>query len=189
VSPPTLSARDETSLQAEVAGVWRDAAQAGLRYWGTLGRLAFESVAALVPLVADRRPVDADESIPRDAGATRTILVEAEAGQSGTGIFVVENTTPQRLSIPVSVSSFHDQDGREVQPAVVFRPDMIVLDPGDQLVVQVAAAIDETLEPDVRYHAEISVPGLSETRIPIVVRRAITTQRRKGQAKAKTRAS
>jgi hypothetical protein len=104
----------------------------------------------------------------------KTILVEAEAGQSGMGVFLVENTTVEQLSIPVSVSSFHDPDGREVKPAVAFRPDLITLDPGDQQVVQVAAAVDETLEPEVRYHAFISVPGLSETQIPIVVRRRST---------------
>jgi hypothetical protein len=52
----------------------------------------------------------------------------------------------------------------------------------------VAVAVNETLEPDVRYRAEIGVPGLSETRIPIVVRRrAHTTTLAKKQAKATTR--
>lgn len=171
--------------------MWRDAAEAGLRYWGTLGRLAFESVTALVPLVARLQPGDARPAEPpRGAGAARTILVEAEAGQAGLGVFLVENTTPQQLSIPVSVSAFLDPNGREVNPVVAFRPDVITLDSGDQLVVQVEAAVDETLEPDVRYHAEISVPGLSQTRIPIVVRRRPSIPPRpKGQAKAKTRAS
>jgi hypothetical protein len=106
------------------------------------------------------------------------------------GVFMVENTTPRQLSIPVTVSAFLDPHGREINPAVAIRPDVIVLDPGDQLVVQVAAAVDETLEPDVRYHAEISVPGLSETRIPIVVRRRPSaTPRPRRQAKATTRAS
>ncbi len=166
--------------------MWRDTAEAGLRYWGRLGRLAVESITALVPLVAELRPGDV---VPADhSGAVavpRTILVEADAGQSGMGVFLVENTTTQQLSIPVSVSSFHDDNGREVTPTVGFRPDVITLDPGDLLVVQVAAAVDETFEPDVRYHAEISVPGLSATRIPIVVRRRPSTApRRKEQAKS-----
>jgi hypothetical protein len=171
--------------------VWREAAEAGLRYWGTLGRLAFESVTALVPLVARVQPGDARlADRPRGAAAAKTILVEAEAGQSGIGVFLVENTTPQQLSIPVSVSAFLDPHGREVNPVLAFRPDVITLDSGDQLVVQVEAAVDETLEPDVRYHAEISVPGLSQTRIPIVVRRRPSIPPRpKRQAKAKTRIS
>jgi hypothetical protein len=117
-------------------------------------------------------------------------IATTEAGQSGMGVFIVENTTPEQLSIPVSASPFHDPHGREVHPAIAFRPDVITLDPGDQQVVQVAAAVDETLEPDIRYHALISVPGLSATRIPIVLRRrpgaALRTKRR---AKAATPSS
>ena len=126
------------------------------------------------------------------APVPKTILVEAEVGQSGMGVFLVENTTAEQLSIPVSASPFHDPRGREVHPAIAFRPEVITLEPGDQQVVQVAAAVDETLEPDVRYHALISVPGLSATRIPIVLRRrpgAVPGPKRKRQAKAATPSS
>jgi hypothetical protein len=182
--------RNETPLLTELADGWRAAADAGLRYWGTLGRLAFESITALVPVVAELRPADVEPAGELAAAIPKTILVEAEAGQSGMGVFLVENTTSAQLSIPVSVSSFHDPDGREVTPAVAFRPNVITLDPGDQQVVQVAAAVDESLEPDVRYHAFISVPGLSETQIPIVVRRrSAAAPRATRQAKAKTRAA
>lgn len=191
---PALSTGEQPSLQDELAEGWNAGVEAGLRYWGTLGRLAVESITALVPLVAELRPgggtpveiVDAPAAPP----VPKTILVEAEAGQSGLGVFMVENTTAEQLSIPVSASSFHDPHGREVHPAIAFRPEVITLDPGDQQVVQVAAAVDETLEPDVRYHALISVPGLSATRIPIVLRRRPgTAPRTKRQAKAATPAS
>lgn len=164
MSTPGLS----PSGEAPLTDVWRDTVEAGLRYWGRLGRLAVEGVSALLPLVAEVRA-----GAPAGGGARtpRTILVEAEAGREGVGVFLVENTTERRLSIPVTVSRFVGDDGAEVRPKVTFRPDVLTLDPGDQVVVQVAAAIDERLEPDVRYRAEISVPGLSETRIPLVVRR------------------
>jgi hypothetical protein len=192
---------DETSPQAELADAWRDAIEAGLRYWGRLGRLALEGAAAIAPVVADVRPQAGVSAAPPapDVGLPRTILLEAELGRSGLGVFLVENTTAQQLSIPVRVSPFVAEDGREIEPAIVFRPEVITLDPGEQLVVQVLAAIDESLEPDVRYRAEISVPELSETRIPVVVRRRPSTMPRaplhrngrtagrpKGQAKAKT---
>jgi hypothetical protein len=191
VPPPALSPPDEASLQTELAEGWQAGVEAGLRYWGTLGRLAVESITALVPLVAELRPGGgAPVEIVEAPPVPKTILVEAEAGQSGMGVFIVENTTPEQLSIPVSASPFHDPHGREVHPAIAFRPDVITLDPGDQQVVQVAAAVDETLEPDIRYHALISVPGLSATRIPIVLRRrpgaALRTKRR---AKAATPSS
>jgi hypothetical protein len=174
VPAPALSA-EEPSLRDELAEGWHAGLEAGLRYWGTFGRLAVESVGALVPLVAELRPdsrprVEIVDRPPAPPSPT-TILVEAEAGRSGIGVFLVENTTSEPLSAPVSASVFHDLRGREVHPRVAFRPEVITLDPGDQQVVQVAAVVDEELEPDVRYHASISVPGLSATRIPIVLRR------------------
>jgi hypothetical protein len=182
VSPPALS-----EATAELAAGWRDAAEAALRFWGRLGRLAYESVAAVVPVVEEVRPVAPAAPAPL---VPRTILVEAEAGEAGLGVFLLENTTERQLSTPVSVSGFHDDHGREVQPRVAFRPEPIMLDPGDQLAVQVAVAVDETLTPGVRYHAEIGVPGLSDARIPIVVRRRESSARRSTrQQKAKTRAA
>jgi hypothetical protein len=190
VSPSTLSKSGETGLAGELASVWRDATEAALRYWGTLGRLAVESIAALAPADGELRP--AEPAPPATSAVSRTILVEAEAGESGIGVFLVENTTQRQVSTPVSVSSFLAPDGREVHPDVEFRPETITLDPGDQLVVQVAVAVDETLAPDVRYHAQISVPELSNTRIPIAVRRrpgAMSGGRSRPKAKAKTHAA
>jgi hypothetical protein len=191
VPAPTLSAPNETSAASELAEAWREAGEASLRYWGTLGRLAFESIRVIAPLAAELRPTGAaTNGDPVAAALPKTILVEAEAGQSGLGVFLVENTTDRQLSLPVSVSPFHDPEGREVEPKIAFRPDEITLDPGDQQVVQVAAAVDEGLEPGVRYQALISLPGLSETRIPIVVRRRTSAaQPSKRKAKAAARSS
>ncbi len=191
---------DETPAQVDLAAAWRETVEAGLRYWGRLGRLTFDAVSVFVPLVAEVRPgvPNPAESVPEES-PERTILVEAEAGQAGLGVFLVENTTPRQLSIPLSLSPFVGEDGREGQPTVTFRPDVVTLDSGEQLVVQVAVKVDETLEPGVRYRAEISIPELSETRIPLVVRRrptalpraplhrnGRTAGRPRGQAKAKT---
>jgi hypothetical protein len=193
VPPPALT--EERSLQDELAEGWNAGLEAGLRYWGTFGRLAVESVTALVPLVAELRPSDRHrlkvvEAPPGALPAEKTILVEAEAGQFGMGVFLVENTTAERLSAPVSASSFHDPRGREVHPRIAFRPGVVTLDPGDQQVVQLAAAVDESLQPGVRYHASISVPGLPATQIPVVLRRRQdTAPRAKPQAKAATTSS
>jgi hypothetical protein len=177
------------SAPNEHGDLLRDATQAAVGYWGRLGRLAFESVAALVPLVAELGRGEAAPAPPLPAApAMRTILVEADAGELGLGVFLLENTTSQQMSIPLSASPFVDAEGKEVHAQLTFRPDVATLDPGDQLAVQVAVAVDETLEPEVRYRAEIGVPGLSKTRIPIVVRRrAHATTLAKSQAKATTR--
>ena len=82
-----------------------------------------------MPLVAELRPDDSGQAVLPDDSGARTILVEAEAGQTAVGLFLVENTTPEQLSVQVSVSTFLDPDGREVDPAVAFRPDMIASSP------------------------------------------------------------
>lgn len=183
-----MSATADRSRRTELASAWRDASEAGVRYYTRLGGLALELAETLVPVIGELRPtVRLSPDPPRtpaakppdppgDAGR-QTIVIEAAAGRSGLGVFMVENTTARRVSAPVGVSTFTDAGGREVSPAVTFSPDVISLEPGDQVLVQVAAAVNDTFEPDVRYQAEISIPRLAGAKIPLVVRRRPGTAR------------
>jgi hypothetical protein len=71
----------------------------------------------------------------------------------------------------VKVSGFRGPGGRTAKPQIRFAPEVVTLDPGDQVLVQVAAKVGSTLDPGVRYRAEISVPSLSGMRVPLVVKR------------------
>lgn len=193
---PRLSATADGSPRTELASAWRDAAEAGVRYYTRLGGLALELAETLVPAVGELRPtvrVSPDPPStpaskppdpPSDAGR-QTIVIEAAAGRSGLGVFMVENTTARKVSAPVGVSAFTDADGREVSPAVSFSPDVISLEPGDQVLVQVAAAVSDTFEPGVRYQAEISIPRLAGAKIPLVVRRRSGAARATSPKRAK----
>jgi hypothetical protein len=182
VSSPGLTA-------SEVVEAWVEVAEAGLRFWGRLGRLAFESVSAIA---TERRndvtPAAAVAAAARVEAPTppaeHTILVEAEAGQSGRAVFLVENRTPEPVSVSVEVSPFVDGKGREVRPQIAFRPEVITLDPGEQTVVEAAVAVDQTLKAGIRYRADMSVPALPGTTIPIVVRRRAKKRQAKAQPKA-----
>ena len=186
MSESRLSAQDDASQPTDLATAWRDAAEAGLRYYARLGGLAFELVGTVVPGIRELRPtvrVSPDPPAGKPPtqsgeGSEQTIVIEAPAGRSGLGVFMVENTTQRKVSAPVGVSAFVDPSGREVHPVVKFSPAEVTLDPGDQVLVQVAVAVDAALEPDVRYRAEITIPHLSRSGIPIVVRR------RPGRARA-----
>ena len=182
MSESRLSAQDDASQPTDLATAWRDAAEAGLRYYARLGGLAFELAGTVVPAIRELRPTVSLTPEPAAAPAGKppeqsgdrseqTIVIEAPAGRSGLGVFMVENTTQRKVSAPVGVSAFVDEAGREVHPVVKFSPAEVTLEPGDQVLVQVAAAVDAALEPDVRYRAEITIPRLSRTGIPIVVRR------------------
>jgi hypothetical protein len=153
-----------------------EVATAGLRYYGRLGTLTLDLAQTLVPSLGELRPsLRLSPEPPAEPDASppggQTIVIEAAAGRSGLGVFMVENTTADSVSAPVGVSAFTDPAGREVTPKVRFSPEVVALDPGDQVLVQVAASVDGTLEPGVRYAAEISIPQLSGARIPLVVRR------------------
>ena len=105
-------------------------------------------------------------------------MIEAAAGRNGLGVFMVENTTGKKVSGPLGVSAFADEAGREVSPTVRFSPDVVSLEPGDQVLVQVVAGVDSTFEPGVRYGAEISIPELAAAGIPLVVRRRAARPRK-----------
>ena len=154
-----------------------EVATAGLRYYTRLGTLTLDLAETLLPALGELRPslrlAPAPSAAPEAAAAPggQTIVIEAAAGRSGLGVFMVENTTARTVSAPVGVSRFADPAGNEAKPKVRFSPEVIALDPGDQVLVQVAATVDRTLEPGVRYQAEISIPQLSGAAIPLVVRR------------------
>ncbi|MGZ4354818.1 MAG: hypothetical protein ACXVZ4_14885, partial [Gaiellaceae bacterium] len=116
-------------------------------------------------------PATAAVAAPTGRRAERTVLLEPAAGRPGLGVFLVENLTVDPVSAEIAVSPLSGPAGEQVAPALRFSPETIALEPGDQVLVQVAVAADEALEPGVRYRAEISIPGLSGVRVPIVVRR------------------
>jgi hypothetical protein len=93
------------------------------------------------------------------------------AGCTAVGVFLVENHLDHEVSARPVASVFVDSAGRQVRPEVKFDPEVVTLRGGEQLLVRVMAVIDETLEPDVRYQGEVTIPELTGTRISIVLRR------------------
>jgi len=169
------------AARTDLTPALRDAAEAALAYYSRLGRLTVDLVEALAPAelhlsrTADPPP---DPAPPADAApapspteSENTIVIEAQAGRSGLGVFMVENTTDKHVSGPVTVSAFKGPGGRTAKPQVRFSPDVVTLDPGDQVLVQLAAKVDKSLDPGVRYSADVRVPSLSGMKIPLVVRR------------------
>ena len=103
--------------------------------------------------------------------ASPTLVVETDGDRPGLGAFLVENLTADPVSAPIHVSAFVDERGREVRPRLGLRPSTVTLGPGEQAVVRLAAKLDDALEPGVAYRGEITIPGVTERRIPVVLRR------------------
>jgi hypothetical protein len=161
----------------------RRAVETNLRFYGALGQASIDYLKSLGDLwrgalpanLAD--PLSRPPSPPAPAPAAPppapapVLVLEAEAGGEARGIFLVGNRLTRGVSAPVVTSAFVDPGGREVHPPYRVEPEVVVLDPGAQTLVEIVVRVGDDLDPGTDYRAEISIPGLSDSRVPIVLRR------------------
>ena len=164
--------------------------EANLRFYGALGQVTLDYLKSLrdlwqgaVPLnlgsFAPRPPAPAPAAAPAPAppppapspAPMAVLVLEAEAGHEARGVFVVGNRLARTVSAPVTASPFTDPQGREVDPPRRVEPEVVTLDPGAQTLVQIVVTVTESLDLGTDYRAEISIPGLSDSRVPVVLRR------------------
>ena len=127
------------------------------------------------PMTATR-PVARPAPSPGAEASAPALVLEAEAGESAEGAFIVENLLSEGMSSPVVASGFASAEGHELRPRLAFEPEVVVLDAGEQTLVRVVASIDEALETGVDYRGEVTVPGLVSRGLSIVVRRLASTE-------------
>jgi hypothetical protein len=169
----------------QLADVWRRAADANMRYYRAVGALTLGHIRAVSAAAGELWKAAAPRPAPQartvehapqraQARAQPAMVLESEAGGAAIGAFVVENALDRSISAPVVASAFVAPAGKEARPAIAFEPEVVVLEPGEQVLVRVVAAVDESLEPNVGYRGDLTVPGLSGTQIPVVLRRRPT---------------
>ncbi len=117
------------------------------------------------PASPPRPPVQA--AAPQQA----VILLEAEADQTAVGVFLVGNPLNHEVQARPQAWPFYDPPGTTSVPHLVFEPEVISLAPREQTMIKILATVDTSLQPEVRYRCEVSVPALADTRIPVVIRR------------------
>src|SRR2546423_7096496 len=168
----------------DVAETWRKMMEANLRYYegliglsadylgavlGTLGQFRLPQPAVRQPAASGGAPAAApDVHVHSPAPA---LVLEAQPGRAAMGAFLVENHLAERVVAPIVTSAFRDPAGREVRPQLRFDPESIALNPGEQILVRVAAAIDAGIEAGTTYRGEVSIPGLSNSRVRLAIRR------------------
>jgi hypothetical protein len=155
--------------------LWRRAVDAQLGYYRSVGQLTVEYGRAMAGVLRDvraSRPSPAEaaplESTPL---GSPVMVLEAEEGSSAVGMFVVENRTRGVISAPIDVPVLADAEGRQVRPELRFEPEVVTLEAAEHALVQIAVSITKALRTGVDYRGEVTVPGLTGTRIPLVVRR------------------
>jgi hypothetical protein len=173
---------------APAGDLLRRAVDANVQFYAALGRLTVDYLDALgsivrrvdVPVrlgnrtVTVRSPPPPPPPAPAAAPAPSppaVMVLEAAAGDAAIGVFLVENLLTEKVSAPVSGSGFTAPDGREIAAPLAFDPEIVVLEPGEQMLVRVTAQVQDELEPEVSYRGELAVPGVIGTTIPIVLRR------------------
>jgi hypothetical protein len=174
--------------------IWRRSLDLNLRYYGAVGQLTADYVKDLTNTLSEARlrptvvPDSKEETVkpPSDTGAAPdstanrragtqagTMVLEGESGSKVLGVFLVENHLNREISARVVASSFVAANGNEVKPAIVFDPELIALGPGEQSLVRVVVFIDDTLDLEVRYMGQFTIPELTGTRVPVVLRRRL----------------
>jgi hypothetical protein len=171
--------------------LWRRSLDLNTRYYGAIGRLTVDylkDLASTVSTLGTPQPTGGHNAVgaqaprtththgstPSAAPQTSTagaMVLEGEIGSRALGVFLVENHLSHEVSAKVIASAFIDESGRMVRPVLVFDPETIALRPGEQSLARVTAVIDATLEPGVRYAGQFTIPELTGTRIPVVLRR------------------
>jgi hypothetical protein len=160
----------------------RRAIDANVRYYEALGKVTQDYWKAIFGILrelpvrfgtgggaaAPGTPPVANPTAPTGAAS---LVLEAPAGGEASGVFLVENRLARVVSTAVVTSAFADPSGRALQPVIRVSPGVVTLPPGGRTLVQIVAAIGDDLAPDTPYRGEVSVPGLSEQGIPVLVRR------------------
>jgi len=170
------------SESEQVAEIWRRAMDANVRYYRAVGELTIGHVRALTAAAGDllRAPatprpplveLPRAEPKPEEIRPQAAMVLESDVGVAAIGAFVVANGLNRRVSAPIVASPLVSTAGQEARPALAFELEVVLLEPGEQVLVRIAAAVDESLEPGVGYHGELTVPDLPGTRVPIVLRR------------------
>jgi hypothetical protein len=165
----------------------RRAMEANLRYYEALGGITQDYVKALLGVFRDMpirigkgsgttaataKPAAKPANATVSASAA-TLVLEAAAGSEAQGVFLVENKLSRTVSTAVMMSEFADPSGRAVRPVLRVVPNVVTLEPGGRTLVQIIAEVSGDLETDVPYRGEVSVPGLSDHGIPVMLRRRV----------------
>jgi hypothetical protein len=112
------------------------------------------------------------DSSPRSPLATGSgpLVLEAESGHAAVGAFMVQNRLDARVSTPIEASGFTDAAGRSVNPEIVFQPPDVTLEPGEKALVRVVVRVGDEIKAGTDYVGAITIPGLSNRRLELLLR-------------------
>jgi hypothetical protein len=116
-------------------------------------------------------PAATGATVRTAAAPPAAIVLEGASGSTVQSVFLVENGSAVPVSSPIAPSWFYAPDGAKIQPRLQFDPEVVTVEPGEHLLVQMTATITDDLQLGVTYRGTLGVPGLPGTELAIVVRR------------------
>jgi hypothetical protein len=98
------------------------------------------------------------------------IVLEGEPGATAAARFLVENHLDEPISAAVGVSPFTSAQGQQFDVRLQFEPEVVTLQPREQLLVHVGTRIDEQLAGIDGCWGLLGVPELPGTELVVLVR-------------------
>jgi hypothetical protein len=162
--------------------VMRRAYDANLRYWETVGRAATDYMQSVTKLWADAplswKPAAMSWTGPRSSATMHhepavspALVMEGVKGAEVRTVLMISNDLAREAEATVEISTLRGPDGRFAPVEVRAIPETLKLAAGARMPVTLVAEISDALLEGADYHGEVTVPGLSERGVPIVVRR------------------
>lgn len=158
--PPSISELLRRTMQTNI-GFYADLVDISANYLKNLSSIFNEASDS----------VDGEEQPAKSRSESTALVLEAEAGETAEAYFMVENQLSRKVPAQIVASPIVDANDQEIAQPLHFEPPSVNLEPGEKIIVQVTARIDQMLEPGTGYRGTITVPGLSDTPAAIVIRR------------------
>ena len=167
-------------MPSNIEDAVRRALDLNVRFYSEVTRLGVDYIRDLSAAFGNLRPEahGAGGSHEHSQAGTRTdlptarvLVLEAVAGGTATGEFVVTNHLHTVVSTRIATTPFVDSTGHIADTNITFEPDDIELQPREQVLVRVKAPIGDGLRAGASYRGELSVPDLGGSGIPVVLRR------------------
>jgi hypothetical protein len=111
------------------------------------------------------------ETPPLPPTPVPTVVLEAVAGDEAEGGFVVVNRLPRTVSASFVVEPFVDIVGHRAAADLRIEPSSVTLEGGAQTIVRLAVRVTKEMSAGVDYRGWVTVPGISDTPIEIILRR------------------
>ena len=83
---------------------------------------------------------------------------------------MVQNGLGAKVSTAIEASGFADEDGRSVNPEIVFQPPDVTLEPGEKTLVKVVVRLGDEIRAGTDYVGAVTIPGLADRRLELLLR-------------------